>query len=61
MAEIINLYNEPVIGCSCPSSCDIWRLITRPEKDKVPRKVIAFECVDCKKRIKTDITMGEIP
>ena len=47
--------NEPVVGCPC--GCDLWRLIVRPERDNIPRKVLFLECVDCEGRIQTDINM----
>jgi len=56
MAKIINFRNEPIVGCPC--GCNLWRLITIPDKDKIPRKVVAFECIDCGERISTDINMG---
>ena len=59
MAEVIYFRNEPVVGCPC--GCDLWRLIVRPEKDNIPRKVLFFECVDCEDRIPTNITMEEDP
>ena len=53
--DIIDLKAEPKVACNF--CCYMWRLITNPEKDKVARKVIAFECVDCGDRVKTNITM----
>ena len=55
LGKVIQFGNEPVVGCGC--GCDLWRLITPPEKDKIPRKVIFFECGDCKMRIPTNIDM----
>ena len=59
MAEVIYFRNEPVVGCTC--GCYLWQLVVRPEKDNIPRKVLFFKCMDCERRISTDIIMEEDP
>jgi len=53
--KVVSLDREPVIGCECGGNT--WYLVVPPQKDKVPRKVVAFECTDCGSRILTDINM----
>ena len=53
--KIVSLDREPVVGCECGGNT--WYLVVLPQKDKVPRKVVTFECTDCGDRILVDINM----
>jgi len=56
MNKITELRREPVMACIC--GCYTWYLITKPEIDKMAKVIICFECVDCERRIETDIELG---
>ena len=55
MDKVIELRREPMMACRC--GCYVWYLITTPEKDRVARKIIHFECANCEERIETNISL----
>ena len=57
MNKTIPLNREPVVGCPCGNQT--WYLIVNPNKSKIPKKLIAFECTNCEYRLTCDIEMED--
>ena len=53
--KVVSLDREPIMGCECGENT--WYLVVLPEHDKIPRKIVAFECTNCGDRMITDIGM----
>ena len=55
-SNVIELRREPCVECG---SCGgvLWYMITLPDKDKIPKELIAFECGGCGVRLATHIKM----